>query len=279
MSNEFLATIVMPLLAQRDDWLRQAVVSALRQTVPCAVLVITSPRTPPSNLQVLAELAKSEPALQVIERPAGAAFAGAINHGFRLAPTGRVGLLLTDDWLEPTTVARCLPFEADIVATARVGHDASGEQVLWRTASDPARYARLTSDQQRASYIDHFMLLNREAVLAVGGVDPDIGLTGADDYDLPWMMLEQGATVHLVNEELYHARDHNEVRLTLRDREAQVADLRRLLAKHRVDPDEIERLVAAKQKWYGVPVHVAIANPGWFQQQPAQVEEAGETPR
>jgi len=264
MPPEIQATLVLPLLSQRDEWLRQAVESCLRQTVACAVLVITSPRTPEGNLRTLAELAAREPNLRIIERPPGAAFAGAINHGFRLARTERVGLLLTDDWLEPTTVEKCLPFTADIVATARAGHDANGRQTLWRTAADAQRYARFTTDQERASYIGHFFLMRREAMLAAGGVDPDIGLTGADDYDLPWTMLERGATVHLVNEELYHVRDHADERLTLRDQESQIRDLRRLLAKHGVDPQEIERLVVAKKKWYGAPVHQVIANPGWY---------------
>ena len=41
------ASIIVPLLTQRDAWLRQCVLSALRQTVSSEVIVVTSPRTPP----------------------------------------------------------------------------------------------------------------------------------------------------------------------------------------------------------------------------------------
>ena len=66
------------------------------------------------------------------------------------------------------------------------------------------------------------MLSEKRALLNVGGVDEHVGLTGCDDYDLIWTMLERGATVHVLERPLYNYRDHGEERLTLRSREAQI---------------------------------------------------------
>jgi hypothetical protein len=101
-------------------------------------------------------------------------------------------------------------------------------------------------------------------VLAAGGVDPGVGLTGADDYDLIWTLLERGASVRLVPRALYHYRDHEGLRLTNRPQAEQVRDLRLILAKHGVGPEETERLVTEKRKWYGVPCQVALRDPDWY---------------
>ncbi len=258
------ATLVMPLRAQRDDWLRQALASALDQTRPCEVIAITAEDTPASNLAVLAGLARGRPQLRAIRRPPGAGFAQAINLGFNAAACQRVGLLLSDDWLAPEALELCLGEVADIVATGRRGYDADASQVLWERCPDQARFDALPGFEAKASYIGHFLLLRRTAVLAAGGVDPHIGLTGADDYDLIWTLLERGASVRLVCRALYHYRDHAGDRLTNRAQAEQVRDLRRILAKHGVDPVETERLVAEKRKWYGVPCHVALRDPQWY---------------
>lgn len=257
-----VATIVMPLRSQRDQWLREALDSALGQTVPTEVIVVTSPFTPASNHAVL-DAAAATPGLVVIERPTGAGFAEAINLGVRSARCERVGLLLTDDWLSSDAVERCLAHDADIVSTGRTGYAADGRRVLWRGPNDERRYRRLEGIEPKASYLKHFLLFRRAAILEAGGVDPGIGVTGADDYDLVWTMLERGATVGLVREELYHYRDHLEERLTLRDHDTQVADLRRIFAKHGLGPEEAERLLVRKAQWLGVPTHVAMVDPEW----------------
>ena len=274
MSEMMLATIVMPLLAQQDDWLHHSVASALAQTVPTRVLVVTSAHTPLSNLEVLHKVA--HPRLTVLRRSPGEGFADAINLGFRESGTERVGLLLTDDWLSPWAVERCIAETADIVASARTAYAADGEQQVWQSCADQIHFDALLTIQEKASYLGHFLMFQRSKVLSVGGVDPRIGLTGADDYDLIWTLLEQGATVKLVPEALYHYRDHDGLRLTLRKQEDQIHDLRKILAKHGVSPEETERLVAQKSKWYGGPCHVAIKDPeGFLTSSPAsQVMEA-----
>ena len=79
-----------------------------------------------------------------------------------------------------------------------------------------------------------------------------------------WTLLEAGASVKLIPEFLYQTRDHHETRLTMRDQNAQVADLRKILVKHGISDDEIEQLVEVKKKWYGTPGYVAIQDPNWY---------------
>ncbi len=232
--------------------------------MPSQVIVITSPHTPAENLSLLADLRREHDALKVVEQQPGAGFAAAINEGWEMADTERVGLLLSDDWIAPDAVSRCLEHQADIVSTGHRGLSADTQRQLWERIPDPSEFAALGTLEEKASYLSHFFMFNREAVLAVGGVDPAIGLTGADDYDLPWTLLEKGASVALIPEPLYFYRDHRKQRLTLRNQQDQVADLRRVLTKHGLPPAEIDRLTAEKKRWYGVPVHVAIEDPHWY---------------
>ncbi len=267
MSSVPAATIVVPLLSQEEDWLRQCLRSALEQTLPVTVAVVTSPQTPESNLEVLEDLQRRHSELHSFERPPGGGFADAINAGFLSASTERIGLLLSDDWLLPTTLAECLAHEADIVATGRRAFAADGQTPLWERIPSPSAFENLGTLEAKASYLGHFFLFRKAPVLAVGGVDPEIGLTGADDYDLPWTLLEHGASVSVVERPLYRYRDHDKTRLTLRERTLQIRDLRRVLQKHGVAAAEIEEHVRRKQRWYGVSTIHALENPNWFREE------------
>jgi hypothetical protein len=52
----FPATILIPLLSQREDWLEQCVRSAITQTEPAEIIVVTTGGTPCSNLDLLTQL-------------------------------------------------------------------------------------------------------------------------------------------------------------------------------------------------------------------------------
>ena len=256
--NHSQATIVIPLLRQPDAWLERCVRSALDQTVPVAVIVVPSAETPPGNMGILEGLGVDYGSLR-LEPRLRPEFAEGLNAGVRAARTERVGFLLADDWLHPAAVERCLPNESDIVSTQVANYDADGETPLKiERLITMEKYRRLETAQARASYLSHFYLFNRGALLAVGGVDPTIGETGADDYDLIWTMLENGATVSIVEEVLYFKRDHHGERLTLRDREAQVADVKKIFDKHGVDGALRDELIANHARWFGRTIHEVV---------------------
>lgn len=253
------ATIVIPLLRQPDGWLERCVRSAVEQTVPVDVIVVTSAQTPRSNQRVLQQLFAVRPELTVLEE-GEPGFAGGLNSGIGASATERVGFLLADDWLHPTAVEKCLNHAADIVCTQVAMYAADGKTALGIEQRTTVQvYKQKETDHARASYLSHFFLFAKRALLEVGGVDPTIGNTGADDYDLIWTLLENGASVRIVEEILYFMRDHHgEMRLTLRNREEQIADLEKIFDKHRVHGDLRERLIDRHARWYGRPIHEVI---------------------
>src|SRR5262249_47671701 len=99
------ATIIIPLRAQRDDFLAACLDSAVRQTSRCQILVVTSEATPRSNLDVVARFQETFANVTALPqlRPS---FAAAINTGIGAAQASRVGLLLSDDWLSERAVER-----------------------------------------------------------------------------------------------------------------------------------------------------------------------------
>ncbi len=249
------AAIVLPVLRQVPAYLERSVRSALDQTIRGEVIVVTSPLTPEPERQVLeaAQRGRHGDRLRIVERTRSG-FAAAINEGIASTDAARVGLLLSDDWLERTALEASLAHDADIVSGGKTHWRADGRTRIpgvkgLRTAEG---YRRATTDHERAVYLTHFFLFRRSAVLAVGGLDESIGdLAGVDDLDLPWSMLEQGARVAFVGRSLYHARDHGGERLTLRAQAESVACLERILAKHRVPEEERPEILARHARWYG----------------------------
>jgi glycosyltransferase involved in cell wall biosynthesis len=110
----FVATIIIPLKRQQDAWLDQCVRSAVSQDVACEVIVVRAGNTPPSNLAILESLGERWKNWTLVEEKPGS-FPGAINLGIRCSTSGRIGLLLSDDWLDRDAVGQCLPLSADIV--------------------------------------------------------------------------------------------------------------------------------------------------------------------
>ena len=127
---EYGASIIVPLLVQKDEWLEQCILSALQQTVPCQTVVVISPHTPGSNLNLLNQLKEGYTQLLVVPQDPDTGLAEAINLGLRTASTDRVGLLLSDDWLERHTVASCMAYDSDIVCTGMTIFHEDGEQKI-----------------------------------------------------------------------------------------------------------------------------------------------------
>lgn len=250
------ASIIVPLLHQRDEWLAHCVRSALDQTVACEVIVVTSPQTPRSNRRVLEDLQAMHGNLVVVEQPPGTGYARAFNVGIRRAAAGRVGFLLSDDWLSPDALSATLALTADIVSTGLTIFDSSGRRVVGERRLNAACFSSLPTLELKANYLKHFLLFSKDKLQQAGGVDEHVGLTGPDDYDLVWTMLENGASVSMTGRPCYNYRDHFGQRLSLRSREDQVRDLRRILAKHGVRGRERDAVIARRGHWYGLPVRM-----------------------
>lgn len=251
--GENAATILIPLLNQVEEFLEQAVRSALEQTVPCEVLVVTSPKTERSNLDLLDRLGAADGRIRVMTRPR-AGFAAGLNHGIQNAGCERFALLLSDDWLEPNALEECLRLDSDIVCGGRRDHAADGCTLLpqFGRAMTMARYESLPDLESKARYLTHLFVFKRETVLRVGGVDETLGDSpGIDDYDLIWVLLEQGATVSIVEKPLYNYRDHEGERLTIRNIEAMTRTVHKIFDKHGIPGEQREALLKLHTPWFG----------------------------
>ena len=248
------ASIVIPLLEQRNDWLEQSVLSAVEQTTSCEVIVVHSSRTSTSNRRLLRRLKLKYPNLKVRDQKHRLGFAGAINVGIESSASERIGLLMADDWLALNAVERCSQSACDIVSTGLTAYRADGCTRLAEISTQPRprEFEEMTNLADKASYLSHFFLFRAAALKAIGGVDETIGdFPGVDDFDLIWVLLERGATVRIIEESLYNYRDHGGDRLTLKDRATAVMNLEKILLKHKVSEVECRRLIASHSRWYG----------------------------
>lgn len=255
------ATIVIPLLRQKDRLLDQAVRSAVGQTAPCEVIVVTSRETPESNREVLRHIAATHQNLRVLFRDLPAAYPATLNFGIRAASAERIGLLLSDDWLEPDCVAQCLAHSADIVCAAHNTWHADGVTPVAGGARglSMAQFRARPTLEAKASYLTHFFLFQRAALESAGWVDESVGdFPGVDDYHLIWTLLEQGAETAIVEKSLYNYRDHNGERLTLADPAQAMENLGKILCKHGVEEPEFSRLIAAHKRWFGRPLYAVL---------------------
>jgi glycosyltransferase involved in cell wall biosynthesis len=256
----YSASIVVPLRQQVDEWLDQSVRSALLQSVPTEVIVVLADATPSSNIKILERLQRQFPNLSILRRDRPESFPGAINKGVANATAERVGFLLSDDWLDKDAVGECLRYGADIVSTGNVSYFPDGRIDL-RAGRVPSidEFEALPTLEMRASYLCYFFLFRRQFVLDAGGLDETLGdYPGIDDFDFIWTLLENDATVSIVQKALYHVRDHDGERLTLRNPGLAAANLLRIIRKHGIPDDEIPDIVKRHVKWYGKPVYQVL---------------------
>jgi GT2 family glycosyltransferase len=256
------ATIIIPLKRQNDAWLDQCVRSAVAQTAPCEVIVVRSKETPPSNLQVLETLQGESKNLRVLIEKTAGSFPGALNLGIRSANAGRIGFLLSDDWLDAKAVAHCLPLSADIVCTGLTAYYEDGLRILEGASQTltTAEYNSRRSLEAKAAYLQHLFVFRKQVLLDVGGLDETIGnFPGIDDYDLIWTLLEHEATVAIIEKRLYNYRDHPGERLTLANKEQSIRNLEKILRKHHASDSEIRLIVADHSRWFGRPIYEVLA--------------------
>lgn len=256
----FPATLIIPVLQQKDAWLEQAVTSAVDQSVACEVLVVTSPHTGPSNLRTLSRLQQTAPNLNILQQTRKG-FAAAINQGIENASASRVGWLLSDDWLEPDAIEQSLLSSVDVVSTGLTTYAADGVTRVIEASPvlTQEEYEGKTDLEEKADYLGHMFLIGRKLLLEAGGLDESLGDSpGVDDYDLIWVLLEQGASVSIVEKRLYNYRDHEGERLTLRKRSDMIRTLEKILRKHKIKGEHLQQLLDRKSKWCGRPIHQVL---------------------
>ena len=246
-------TALMPVKHYHPEYLRKALDSMAAQTSPdWRVLVLVEADRDP-DLDRHLEPYLGDPRVDVVVNE-GRKLAGAFNTGMRHATTDFVAILLADDMWTADAVAvlsgqiRAHP-EVDFFHSARA---IVGEHDEPLGGVHPVREGYSLRDFRRHTPVKHLLCWRRAMGLAIGGMDESLNSVGPDDFDFPWLMAEAGAVFRPVPDCLYLYRDHQACfRLTTHlPRTVHVAELRRILRKHRVGRLTIERRVVHARLTY-----------------------------
>jgi glycosyltransferase involved in cell wall biosynthesis len=246
-------TVLMPVRAYREDYLREAIGSLTAQTSPdWRALLVLEPEDVDQFTSAEADLLADE-RIRVIASE-GRKLAGALNTGMRHAETEFAAILFADDLWAPEAVdvlSRAIAErpDADFFHSARMIVDESG-----RPISDvfPSRDNVTLPDFTRIAPVKHVLCWRVPMALSFGGMDESLNSVGPDDFDFPWTMAEHGAVFAAVPECLYLYRDHRELfRLTTHlSRSTHERELRRILRKHGLSRDEVRERVDTARRTY-----------------------------
>jgi glycosyltransferase involved in cell wall biosynthesis len=246
-------TVLMPVRAYSDVFLRDAIGSLLAQTSPAWRLLVI--RDAP-ELGEFAERQRellADPRIELIPNE-GRKLTGKLNTGMRHAHSEFVATLLADDLWAPDAVevlaAKIAAHpDTDFLHSARRFVDERGNAI---SSVYPAQQSVLPEDFFTSSPVKHLMCWRVSKALSFGGMDESLNSVGADDYDFPWLMAEHGARFVPVDECLYVFRDHREFfRLTTHlSLKTHMREHGRILRKHGAPPELVRERVRAARDSY-----------------------------
>jgi glycosyltransferase involved in cell wall biosynthesis len=228
-------TIILPVKHYVPRYLKAAVQSVLDQSSGDWCLVLVAYGSVAAELEAFLQRELSDCRFQLIivgtpNLPA------AINAGMKQASTEFVTVLFGDDVFAANAIEvlhraiRARPY-VDFFHSSRRVIDGEGNAIssIYASRTDFA-----WKDFLNGSPVKHLLCWRRETALAIGGIDEAFSPSGADDYDFPWSMFEQGARFQALPECLYILRNHCDgFRLTTHEpRTVQLLTVRKILQKH-----------------------------------------------
>jgi glycosyl transferase family 2 len=184
----------------------------------------------------------------------GRGLAAALNTGMRQAETAFVSSLYADDMWTPQAVEVLTESilahpEVDFFHSARRFVDDHGEPI---SSVHPSVPLRRVEDFVWGPVVKHLHCWRLETALAIGGMDESLRWVGPDDWDFPWSMAENGASLMAIPDCLYVIRDHRRYfRLTTHvPLRVQAAEIRRLMRKHGATRRQVREKVGAARSTY-----------------------------
>lgn len=217
MSSEPKVSVVVPIYGV-ERFLHQCVDSILAQTLRDIEIILVDDGSPDGCPGIVDEYAARDPRVLAVHQPNGG-YGKAVNHGISLARAPYIGIIESDDWIEPTMYEklyhRAVETHADFVKCMFWKYDstAQGEQqnILWNSeklnwysAPDGAfkptdwsiifsLHASLWSNLYRADFLRTIPLIESAS---------------AAYQDFPFIMevLAKADTMSLVKEPLLHYR-------------------------------------------------------------------------
>ena len=235
--DRYLVTILMPCKDSKVSFFKKALDSVFKQSIPFWNLVVIDDHSASvETVNFLRDLNKSnDDRISVIENKSNL-ITGALNTGMRYAKSPYVCSLHSDDLLDERAIEilnrylRDSP-DVDYFHSSRIHIDENGDQI---GSVLEARKTFNISDFINYGPVKHLHCWKVESALKIGGMDESLGLHGADDYDFPWCMAEEGYSFKAIPECLYYYRDHRKhYRLTTHvPLNTQIMELKKIWKKH-----------------------------------------------
>lgn len=181
-----MITIVIASCNQ-DEWLPDAIESALNQTIPCEVIVVDD-----GSQDNSLEIARKYPVKVISQVNKG--LASARNTGIMNAEDEYILFLDSDDILLPNCVEKMLFYDTDIIAPSFKCFGKGSELVT--LMDNPT-----LNDFKTGNRIPYFSAIKREALLEVGGYSPRM-IHGYEDLHLWVNLLSKRKSIVTIKEPL-----------------------------------------------------------------------------
>lgn len=179
----------------QSEWLKEAIESAINQTIPCEVIVVDDGSTDNSL-----EITRQYPVKVISQVNKG--LSSARNTGIMNAKGEYFLPLDSDDILDPTTVEKILKkfkeTNADIVAPSMKCFGKADETVI--LIPNPT-----LEDFKTGNRIPYCSAIRTSLLKEIGGYSPRM-TTGYEDYHLWFNLLNRGAKIVTIPEPLFNYR-------------------------------------------------------------------------
>lgn len=250
-----LVTILMPCKDADVPMMKEAVASVFRQTERAwSLLIIDDHSSKQETVRYLQELNVGKDPRIVVCKNNSRNLTGALNTGLRNAKTPFVAMLHCDDLLSNRAIYHLNYY---IKNYPNVDYFHSSRRVI----DDYARFISGIKKSKKninaesfvgGGQVKHLHCYRVDKALLIGGMDENLGAHGADDYDFPWVMHEQGAIFKDIPECLYYYRDHRlHERLTTHVPLAvQIEELKKIFLKHKLSKEQIEFQLTSRKNTY-----------------------------
>ncbi|MGB3651370.1 MAG: glycosyltransferase [Rivularia sp. (in: cyanobacteria)] len=199
-------SIVIPVY-NREDYLKIAIESVLRQTFTDFELIIWDNGSTDRSVEIASQYAEQDKRIKVIAaRHQGMTLA--LKSAFAICSGNYLGWLDSDDILAPSALTETANFldkhsSSGLVYTDHLLID-KDNKVLGKGSRCHIPYSK---DRLLVDYmVFHFRLMRREVFEQAGGINEDSGLV--PDYDL-CLRLSEITEVHHLKQPLYYYRKHS----------------------------------------------------------------------
>ena len=250
-----LLTILIPCKDPLPSFFRESLNSVFSQTSDNWNLIVIDDHSANENVvNILDELRDSQNRKVSVIKNESDMVTGALNTGMRCCDTPYVCSLHCDDMLAETAIEILQDYIKEYPDTyyfhsSRLYIDDKGYPV---GKLREAKFLFTLDDFKHTGPVKHLHCWKVEPALAIGGMDEQLGLHGADDYDFPWCMAEAGYKFKAIADCLYYYRDYGaHYRLTTHvPLNTQIEELVKIFKKHGMSDREIEIEISSRKERY-----------------------------